>query len=234
MKYMRKKIGIIVSLIMSLQMILSAAVIPVHADEGAVPYDVPASQHVTYNMNLDWKFFEAENGMGKSVREAWESAAKNGKQFYDVDYDDSAWETVSIPHGVSYEDAFSGATADAGGGHGRLSVLLYRKTFTVPDVTDAKIFFELEGIRQAAYVWVNGQEVGYYEAGITAMGFDITKYVTPGQKAVIAICNDGSATRGNSYRTMYETVPGEAWGSSYTPNNGSTRVGNGVGFQWNT
>ena len=54
------------------------------------------------------------------------SAAKDGKKFYDVDYDDSAWETVSIPHGVSYEVAFAGATADAGDGQGRLSVLLYR------------------------------------------------------------------------------------------------------------
>ena len=27
-------------------------------------------------------------------------ADKDGKKFYEVDYDDSDWETVSIPHGI--------------------------------------------------------------------------------------------------------------------------------------
>lgn len=97
-----------------------------------------------------------------------------------------------------------------------------------------KIFFELEGIRQAAYVWVNGEPVGYYEAGIAAMGFDLTNYVTPGEQALIAICNDGLTGRGTSYRIPYETVPGEKWGSSYTPDNYKTTVGGGTFFQWNT
>ncbi len=235
----------IVSAIITLAMIASmftALPLAAKADGGVgEAYTEPESPSVTYNMNLDWKFKETVDGMGKSATAAWESVAAGGKQFYDVGYDDSSWETVSIPHGINGEDAFTSNTKDAGGGMGRLGVFLYRKTFTVPTLpTDGKVFFELEGIRQAAFVWVNGEPVGYYEAGIAPMGFDITKFVKSGETALIAIANDCSATSGNSKRFAYETVPGDAWASSYTPNNFTTSIGDtngsgkiGTGYQWN-
>ena len=202
------------------------------ADDGSGPYAAPRSIAVTYNMNLDWKFFDT--GCTDEIWKAMAKADKNGKKFYETDYDDSAWETVSIPHGINGgTNTFASQNYDAGGGY--RSVLLYRKTFTVPtSALGGKVFFELEGIRQCAYVWVNGQKVGYYEAAISAMGFDITNFVTPGEEAVIAICNDGATARGTTGRIPYETVPGEEWGSSYTPDNYKTTVGSGTQFQWNT
>ena len=192
-------------------------------------YTAPTSAAVTYNMNLDWKFYDTQTTV--EIHSAMAKADKNGKKFYEVDYDDSDWETVSIPHGIGGgTNSFFAANYDSGGGY--RSVLLYRKTITVP-VGD-KFIFELEGIRQSAYVWCNGEKVGYYESGITAMGFDLTSYVTPGEQAVIAICNDGATARGTTGRIPYETVPGEEWGSSYTPDNYKTRVGTGEPFVWNT
>ncbi len=240
---MKRKSYAALAIMIVLQLLLSGIVTVSAADNSAIgeAYTAPESPAVTYNMNLDWKFKEAPNGMGQSAASAWESAAVGGKQFYEVDYNDSDWETVSIPHGINGEDAFTSTTSDAGGGAGRLGVFLYRKTFTVPELTaNGKVFFELEGIRQAAYVWVNGEPVGYYEAGITAMGFDITNYVKSGQTALIAIANDCSATSGNPKRFAYETVPGDAWASSYTPDNFNSSVGDsngsgvvGTGYQWN-
>lgn len=236
----------VISALLSLALLGSAlTAVPVAASEetdGGEAYTAPESPAVTYNMNLDWKFKEAPNGMGQSARASWEATAVDGKQFYEVDYNDSDWETVSIPHGINGEDAFTSNTVDSGGGKGRLGVFLYRKTFTVPELTNGgKVFFELEGLRQAAYVWVNGKPVGYYEAGVTAMGFDITNFVESGKTALIAIADDCSATMGNSQRFAYETVPGDAWASSYTPDNFKTAVGDsngsgviGAGYQWNT
>lgn len=210
---MKKKLSILCSLLMALQMILSAVNMPVFAEGGDEAgdemYTAPESVHETFNMNLDWKFFDTKT-VGIDLWEAVSKADKNGKKFYEKDYDDSDWDTVSIPHGIGGgTNSFAGTNGDSGGGY--RSVLLYRKTFTVPQLpSGGKVFFELEGIRQAAYVWVNGQKVGYYEAGITAMGFDITKYVTSGEQAVIAIINDGTTTRGTTERYIHETLPGGA------------------------
>lgn len=235
---MRKKLSVILSLVMALQLILAAA--PVFAEgetENEGIYTAPESPAVTYNMNLDWKYYSTGGDYAIPdviAGEVGGTVDANGKHFYETDFDDASWETVSIPHAVNGDNAFMNAITDAGGGYKR-EVLLYRKTFTVPETAaDGKVFFELEGIRQAAYVWVNGRELGYYEAGITAFGFDITDYVTPGEEAVIAICEDGTTARGTTGRIPFETVPGEPWGSSYTPDNYKTTVGEGAFFQWNT
>ncbi len=231
---MRRKARIFLAIIMSLQLLLSGIVtVSAEGTSGiGEAYMAPESPAVTYNMNLDWKFYDTKTDV--EIWSAMANADKDGKKFYEVDYDDSDWETVSIPHGIGGgTNSFASANTDAGGGY--RSVLLYRKTFTVPEYAEgSKVFFELEGIRQAAYIWVNGQEVGYYEAGITAMGFDLTNYVEPGEEAVIAILNDGTTARGTSGRIPYETVPGEEWGSSYTPDNYKTTVGGGSQFVWNT
>lgn len=234
---MKQRLHAFLAVIMTLQLLLSGIVTVNAEDTSGIgeAYTAPDSPAVTYNMNLDWKFKETSNGTTASLEDAINSVDdEEGDHFYSIDYDDSEWETVSIPHGINGEDAFTSNTRDAGGGMGRIGVFLYRKTFTVPESAEGgKVFFELEGIRQAAYVWVNGKKVGYYEAGITAMGFDITNFVVPGETAVIAIANDATATSGNPNKTMYETVPGEEWGSSYTLNNGSSHVGDGVGYEWN-
>ena len=228
---MKRKFCVLMSVLLSLQMILTGVTV-VNGETTDEAYTVPESNSITYNMNLDWKFYDTNTDV--EIWSAMAKADKNGKKFYEKDYDDSDWETVSIPHGIGGgTNSFAGAIGDSGGGY--RSVLLYRKTFTVPECDPgSKIFFELEGIRQAAYVWVNGQKVGYYEAGIAAMGFDLTSYVTPGETAVIAICNDGTTARGTTGRIPYETVPGEEWGSSYTPDNYATTVGGGAAFVWNT
>ena len=229
---MKQKISILVSLIMCMQLLFSAVPVFAEGETESEVYAVPESPAITYNMNLDWKFFDTKTDV--EINSAMAKADKNGKKFYEVDYDDSDWETVSIPHGIGGgTNSFASANTDAGGGY--RSVLLYRKTITLLQYAEgSKVFFELEGIRQSAYVWVNGKPVGYYEAGIAAMGFDLSKYVKPGEQAVIAICNDGTTARGTTGRIPYETVPGQPWGSSYTPDNYKTTVGGGAQYVWNT
>lgn len=242
---MKKKLSLLVSILFVVQTLLSGMILPVSAEESeTITFEVPDSQHQTYNMNLDWRFFETLNGDKNDIWTSMDQAKDaSGKAFYENDYNEASlnatavtngqtWESVSIPHAINGDNAFTNNISDAGGG-GKRGVYLYRKTFTVPaSAANGKVFFELEGIRQAAYVWVNGNPLGYYEAGITAFGFDMTEYVKPGETATIAICEDGTTARGTSYRIPYETVPGEKWGSSYTPDNYKTSVGNGQQFQW--
>ena len=117
---MMRRMGIICSLIMALQLILSTMVMPVSADNGGtegIPYTEPKSAHTTYNMNLDWKFFATTKGAtaNETQQTAMAEADKNGKHFYEKDYDDSSWETVSIPHVISAQQTFTQRAKDAGG-----------------------------------------------------------------------------------------------------------------------
>lgn len=251
---MKKKINIFCSLLLTVQMMLSIAVVPVRAErESGVgqPYIAPQSQHETYNMNLDWQFLlpTQSNTLAASLNS---SKDLSGKYFFDKDYnanevkgsgysdthgniiEGNTWTTVSIPHAINALQSFAHNGVDAGERGATRCFLLYRKTITVPQ--GEKFIFELEGIRQAAYVWVNGKEVGYYEAGITAMGFDISNYVTPGETAVIAIAEDGTSARGAS-EYISETKPsGTLFSTNTEAFDWSAQWGkrNGQAFQWNT
>ena len=221
---MKRKCSIFLAITLVLQLLLSSIVV-VNAEEPAenTPYQVPESPAVTYNMNIDWKYKRAADNAVFPLATAMEGVAKEGKQFYDVDYDDSDWETVSVPHAVNAEDSFDGAGVDAGEASLYRGFMFYRKNITIP-ASDAgkKLILEVEAIRQSIYLYANGQLVGYYEAGIAPVGFNITDYVTPGQEAVIAIATDNASARGSSFNTQ-ETVPGHEPGDL-----------SGVGYQWNT
>lgn len=225
---MKKKISIFCSLLLALQMMLSLAVVPVFADEEltSAVYEEPESPAVTYNMNVDWKFKKAADGSEYPLAKASASVAKDGKNFYDADYDDSDWDTVSVPHPINAEDSFDGACYDAGEAGLYRGFMFYRKHITIPE-SDAgkKLFLEFEAVRNSVYLYVNGEMVGYYEAGIAATGFDITDYVKPGQDNLIAVATDNASDRGQSDTTKVtkETKPGSAPGAA-----------DGNGYQWNT
>lgn len=212
----------VISLILSLQMLLSILTISVFAEvESTSAYTVPDSPSEVYNMNIDWKYKKPETTF--PLQDSISSVAKNGKQFYDVDYDDNDWETVSVPHQVNASDSFTTLGSNQGDTGQYRGIVFYRKHFTVPaDAQGKKLFVEFEGMDNACYVWVNGEKVGYYEAGINAFGFDITKYVTVGEEAVIALANDSTCGRGMQ-EYYKETIPGSEWGSN-----------DGQGFQWNS
>lgn len=217
-----KKHSILISLIISIQVILSAITVPAFAEVAEKQlYTEPSSPSEVYNMNIDWKYKKPETTF--PLQNSISSVAKNGKQFYDADYDDSDWETVSVPHQVNASDSFSTLGSNQGDTGQYRGIVFYRKHFTVPaDAAGKKLFVEFEGMYNAAYVWVNGQKAGYYEGAVAPFGFDITKYVTAGQEAVIALANDSTCGRGMS-DYYAETIPGSEWGSN-----------GGQHFEWNT
>ncbi|MCC8161406.1 MAG: hypothetical protein LIO53_08920 [Oscillospiraceae bacterium] len=219
---MKRGISIICSLVMVLQL-LSGTLTVFAAEDETVAYEVPESPAVTYNMNIDWKFTKATGTVYPLASAAASVVDSNGKQFYEVGYDDSEWETVSVPHAPNAEDSFDDNCYDSGESGVWRGFMFCRKHITVPE-SDAgkKLFLEFEAVRQSVYLYVNGTLVGYYEAGITAIGFDITNYINVGEDNVIAVATDNAATRGATVETI-ETKPGSAAGAA----DGST-------FQWNT
>ncbi len=43
-----------------------------------------------------------------------------------------------------------------------------------------------EGVKSAFYLWVNGEEVGYSEGGMTPAEFDLTEFLKPGENSIAA------------------------------------------------
>lgn len=61
----------------------------------------------------------------------------------------------------------------------------YRRNFTIPAQWDGKeIFMHFNGVYSGFYIWVNGKKVGYSEGSNLDAGFNITKYVQPGENMV--------------------------------------------------
>jgi beta-galactosidase len=83
----------------------------------------------------------------------------------------------------------------------------YRKHFKLPASADGqKVFLQFDGMRQAGRFYLNGQQIGLYENGVTAFGLDITKFAKfGGQENILAVKVDNSpGYREESSGTSFE------------------------------
>lgn len=152
-----------------------------------------------YNFNLDWKFKKANAFPLDAALDKHKDS--KGRMFYDLDYDLDEWKDVSLPHTFNDEDAFVPMIRDGGSGQDR-TFSFYRKWFKVPGVdSNRKVLIEFEGIRQAAFIYVNGAMVGYHENGVGPFGMDLTPYVKEDGYNLIAVATDNTASRNIGYCT---------------------------------
>ena len=58
----------------------------------------------------------------------------------------------------------------------------YRRSFTVPDGWEKRrIMLYFEGVKSAAFIWVNGHYAGYNEGGMEPAEFEVTGMIHPGE-----------------------------------------------------
>jgi hypothetical protein len=78
------------------------------------------------------------------------------------EFEDRAWETVTLPHTAHTEALVTGQGARQWQG-----ICGYRKTFDLPAETrDQEIILRFDGAMNATEVWVNGQSAGKFMGGI--------------------------------------------------------------------
>lgn len=123
------------------------------------------------------------------------------KNFFMPGYDDSRWEDFPVPglfemngHGdktyknVGYAWATQFANNPPMVEEKNNYTGSYRRTFTIPaNWKGERIYVHVGSATSNLALWVNGKEVGYSEDSKLEAEFDITKYVVPGQKALIAM-----------------------------------------------
>ena len=182
-----------------------------------------------YGLNADWRFAKATKPI--PLAQAKSSVETAGAKVESPSFDDSAWETVSLPHPINAHDSFDDRAVDAGEASLWRGMAFYRKRFTLPAAMSdecsvmsgggCKYFLSFETVRQTIYVWVNGEMVGYYEAGVAPTCFDVTGAVREGENLLV-VATDNCASRGTKIFTL-ETMPGHEPGDM-----------SGCGYQWNT
>ena len=126
----------------------------------------------------------------------WRFALADSIQMSQVDYDDSGWRLLDVPHDWAIEgDFYAGNPSGAGGGALPGGIGWYRKTFTLGDcetqVSASRFFLEFDGVYMNSTVYVNGQKVGFRPYGYSSFEYDITPYVHEGEN-VVAVRVDNS------------------------------------------
>ena len=125
--------------------------------------------------------------------------------FYKPSFDASSWKTIPVPSCMEMQGygtpiytnvtyPFRNQPPFIKGQEGYTvvnepnAVGSYRRTITVPaSWKDREIYLHFNGIYSAAYVWVNGQKVGYTQAPNVDAEFDVTKYIKPGIENLVCV-----------------------------------------------
>ncbi|HOT15660.1 MAG TPA: beta-galactosidase GalB [Bacteroidales bacterium] len=112
-----------------------------------------------------------------------------------INFDDSRWRTLNLPHDWSVEGTFDEKNPSTPGG-GALpgGIGWYRKTFTIEKADSGKLFFiDFDGVYRNSEVWINGQYLGKRPNGYISFRYELTPYLHYGNTPnVIAVKVDNS------------------------------------------
>ncbi len=156
--------------------------------------------------------------------------------FYKMDFDISGWKTIPVPstmerqgYGTAiYTNSVYPFKVDPPRVMGepnksfttykeRNPVGSFRREFEVPaDWKNKQLILHFAGVSSAMFVWVNGQKVGYSEDSRLPADFNITNYVSPKGKNIVAVevykYSDGSYLEDQDYWDVIYAYPQLAGG----------------------
>jgi beta-galactosidase len=174
-------------------------------------------------------FFQTTFSQTRTVMELdnhWKFQKGNPEHAFEMDFNDSAWETVSVPHdwaiyGPFDKDIDKQSVAIVQNGEkvasektGRTGALphigtaWYRNTFSVPQFSrDKKIILLFEGAMSEPQVYLNGKKVGEWAYGYSYFYFDITEFIKKGDNILaVRLTNKPFASRWYPGAGLYRKV----------------------------
>ncbi len=137
----------------------------------------------------------AQDRLNRTINGDWKFIRLDPEGASSTDFDDSLWETVSLPHTWNDRDVLD-ETPGYYRGPG-----WYRKSIRVPQLyTGQKVFLYFEGANQVTMVFVNGEQAGpAHLGGYTSFAVNITDHLRADAQQVLAIRVD------NTYR--HDLIP---------------------------
>ena len=127
----------------------------------------------------------------KCFDEGWLFVLADSAQMASVNYGDTGWRSLDLPHDWAIEGDFSPHNpSGAGGGALPGGVGWYRKHFRVGNAD--RYFIEFDGVYMNATVYVNGHKLGNRPYGYSSFEYELTPYLNRGGDNVIAVRVDNS------------------------------------------
>lgn len=164
----------------------STALLRADAEFFAKPW-VDTRSDLRMSLNGQWKF----NYVG--------SPEERPLNFFEEDFDASAWDDIDVPSNWEMKGYGTPIYCNVNSPFGNSNppqigmsyngwaydynpVGSYIRTFTLPaDWADKQVFVNFGGIYSAAFVWVNGQYIGYTQGANNDHEFDITAALKAGE-----------------------------------------------------
>ncbi len=112
----------------------------------------------------------------------------------EVDFDDSKWQQIDVPHDWSILDTFSKEyPTGRPGGFASGGIGWYRKDFTLnkKDVA-TKVSIEFGGVYENSEVWINGHFLGKRPFGYISFNYDLSPYLKYHSENILAVRVDNS------------------------------------------
>jgi len=141
---------------------------------------------LTYETLKPWMLPAANEFLDAPKYERPTGEAPGAKVNYvQSNFDDKAWEQVTLPHDWAITGTFD--APGVGGGQGRLpinGVGWYRRTLLLDRsliVSRKSIYVDIDGAMAYAAVWLNGQLVGGWPFGYNSFRLDLTPFAQSGE-----------------------------------------------------
>lgn len=134
----------------------------------------------------------AQNGI-EQVRQSqlfnfgWKFQTGDLKDAQSIEYNDSDWRVLDLPHDFQIEQPWD---ESAGGARGfkAMGTGWYRKAFKADSAwKNKRVLLDIEGIMLIGDVWVNGQKVGSTDYGYLGFEADITKQLKYDAENIVAV-----------------------------------------------
>ena len=111
-----------------------------------------------------------------------------------IDFNDTNWRKLNVPHDWSIEGKFDGDNKTGGaGGFLPSGISWYRKYFIVAEKDKNKrVSIEFDGVMCISDVWINGFHLGQRPSGYVSFSYDLTDKINFGKENVIAVRADTS------------------------------------------
>lgn len=145
-----------------------------------------------------WKFLFSEKG-----DEAVEPILQ-------ADYNDSVWQTVSVPHTWNnvgyYQNDTTPHINTENNTNKQYGIGWYRLNFNVsPTNKKQQTWIEFDAASRVAEVWLNGVRLGQHRGGFTRFRFDATQAILVGQPNILVVKTDNTKPTGES--STADTLP---------------------------
>jgi beta-galactosidase len=165
-----------------------------------------------------------------SFNEGWKFSLGAGDEAQQVEYDDSGWRLLDLPHDWSIEGTFSDTNRSSPGG-GALpgGIGWYRKTFTVsPSGKDNLTYVEFDGVYRNSEVWINGNYLGKRPYGYSSFRYELTPFLRYGEEQNLMVVKVDNSRQPDSrwysgsgiYRNVWLVTTGKIavdhWGTFVT------------------